>query len=151
MEGAVDAPAALCTGGSGNQPEFVRAANTLTFDVYCGRLGKGWGLSISPGMSWAATKSGGWLKIGYQGPGGATVDVAEGAFCFTSPGACSPNTGNLGTGMFAGLSGDLDSTVDGFAIYVNPGTKSAYQITCKGLSQATFQSIAASLVPVPKS
>lgn len=144
-------PAAFCTGGAANQPEFVKAAKTLKFDVYCARLGKGWGLSTSPGMSWAATKSGGWLKINYKGPSGATIDVSEGAFCLTSPAACSPNTGNLGIGSFGGLSGDLDSTTDDFAIYVSPGTTHAYSLVGHNVSQATLQSIGAALKVVPKS
>lgn len=144
-------PASFCTGGAANQPEFVKAAKTLKFAVYCATLGKGWGLTSSPGMSWAATKSGGWITITYKGPGTAKVDVAEGSFCLTSALVCAPNTGNIGTGSFGGLSGALDSTTDGFAIYVAPGTAHAYKLVGHNVTQAILVSIGAGLKVIPKS
>ena len=120
----------------------------MNFPVYCGRMGKGWGLGSA---DYELPQTGRWLKLTYNGPGGATVGLFEGAFCLTSPAACSPNKTILATGSFASLSGDLDLTVGGFAIYVNPGTKTAYQITCTGLNQLAFQNIAANLGLVPKS
>ena len=141
-------PPTVCTGWSGNQAFFLDAARKMNFPVYCGRMGKGWGLGSA---DYELPQTGRWLKLTYNGPGGATVGLFEGAFCLTSPAACSPNKTILATGSFASLSGDLDLTVGGFAIYVNPGTKTAYQITCTGLNQLAFQDIAANLGLVPKS
>jgi hypothetical protein len=141
-------PPSVCTGWSGNQAFFPAAARKMGFPVYCVRMGKGWSLSSA---DYEMPQTGRWLKLTYRGPGGATVSLFQGAFCLTSPAACSPNKTILATGSFASLSGDLDLTVSGFAIYVNPGTKTAYQITCTGLSQLAFQNIAANLGVVPKS
>jgi len=141
-------PPAVCTGWPAFQAYFLDAARKMNFAVYCGRMGKGWSLGS---FDSERPKTGWWLKLIYNGPGGATVGISEGAFCLTSPAACSPNKTVLATSSFASLSGNLNLTVGGFAIYINPGTKTAYQITCTGLTQLAFQDIAANLGLVRKS
>jgi hypothetical protein len=141
-------PPAVCTGWPAFQAYFLDAARKMNFAVYCGRMGKGWSLGSA---DYELPQTGRWFKLTYNGPGGATVGISEGAFCLTSPAACSPNKTILATGSFASLSGNLDLTVGGFAIYINPGTKTAYQITCTGLTQLAFQDIAANLGLVRKS
>lgn len=139
-------PAAFCTGAATNQPTFVQTAQTLKFAVYCPTVAKPWSLS---NWSFDASKAPGWVKATYKS-GSATLELDEGAFCLTSPAACSPNTGSLGTASFGSLSGSLDSTSAGYAIYVSPGTKNAYQILGHNVSQATLVSIAAALKVIPK-
>ena len=141
-------PPAVCTGWPAFQAYFLDVARKMNLAVYCGRMGKGWSLGSA---DYEMPKTGRWLKLTYNGPGRSTVGISEGAFCLTSPAACSPNKTILATGSFASLSGDLDLTASGFAIYVNPGTKTAYQITCTGLTQLAFQDIAANLGLVRKS
>jgi len=61
------------------------------------------------------------------------------------------NMGALGTASFGGLSGELDSTADGFAIRVAPGTNQAYSLVGHNVTQSTLVSIGASLKVVPTS
>jgi hypothetical protein len=141
-------PAGVCTGGPKNQSFFVNAANSLKFAVYCATLGSGWSLGTA---HFDIPKAGGWVAMTYTGPGGATIVVSEGAFCLTSAAACAPNSGNLGSGSFGGLSGRLYSISGGFAIYVNPGTTHAYSITGHNVTQGVLQAAAAGLKVVSKS
>ena len=115
-------PAAFCTGGSKNQPEFVTAAHTLKWSFYCGSLPSGWSL-VS--MTWDSTKLPGGAKISYKGPSGATLKVFEGAWCLMTPSDCPAQSGgSLGGGSFGGLSGNVYATADGgYGIYVAPGTR----------------------------
>jgi hypothetical protein len=140
-------PAGGCSGGASVQPYFIDAANHLKFAVYCGAVPKGW-VFKSFSNSWPGVAK---MSATYAGPGGATIIIKEGAFCTTSASACSPSTGSLGTAHFGTLSGQLDSTTTGFAIYVNPGTAQGYTATGTSVSQATFVSIVAALYLVPKS
>lgn len=139
-------PAAFCTGGAANWPELLKAAKTLKFAVYCASLGKGWSLTTA---SWAAPAGGGTFSAKYKGPSGASIEVAEGSFCLT-PTVCSP-AGSGTPASFGGLSGHLFNTaVLEYSIYVNPGTKTAYQILGHHMSQPTLVGIAAALKVIPK-
>ena len=91
------------------------------------------------------------MSATYTGPGGASIVIKEGAFCTTGASPCSPSTGPLGSAHFGKLSGALDATTTGFAIYVSPGTAVGYTATGTAVTQATFVSIAAALYLVPKS
>ncbi|MGD0861440.1 MAG: hypothetical protein ABSA21_01595 [Candidatus Limnocylindrales bacterium] len=143
-------PAAFCTGGSGNQPEFVKAANTLKWNFYCASLPKGWSL-VS--MTWDATTLPGGAKISYKGSSGATIKVFEGKWCLMTPSDCPAQSGvSLGAGSFGGLSGNVYATADGgLGIYVAPGTSHAYQLDGYNMTQATLVGIGTDLKVVPKS
>jgi hypothetical protein len=134
-------PAAFCTGGAKNQLEYVSSAHTLKFDVYCARLGKGWSLGT---WSWSASGTTGLITARYNGPHGVWILVSEGHF---TPAA---DTGNIGSASFGGLSGDLDTTADGFVIKVNAGSAHGYQLEGHGTTQATLVAIGASMKVVPK-
>ena len=142
-------PAAFCTGTLDNQGFFLKAATGVKFGVYCAtKLGSGWGLAKSPQTTWSGSKSGGTVLIYYQYRSTATrLDVCEGTFAATD---CSGNTGVIGTASFGGLSGELDSTADGFAIRVAPGTSQAYTLVGHNVTQSALVSIGASLKVVPK-
>ena len=143
-------PAAFCTGSASNQAFFLEAATGVKFAVYCAtKLGSGWGLANSPGTEWSGNKSGGTLLIYYQYRSTATrLEVCEGTFAATD---CAGNTGVIGTASFGGLSGELDSTADGFAIRVAPGTSQAYTLVGHNLTQSNLVSIGAGLKVVPES
>ena len=64
---------------------------------------------------------------------------------------CAGDTGSLGAASFGGLSGQLYSTADGFAIRVAPGTNQAYSLVGHNVTQSTLVSIGASLKVVPTS
>jgi hypothetical protein len=142
-------PAAFCTGGSKNQPEFVKAAHTLKWSLYCASLSSGWSL-VS--MTWDSTKLPGGAKISYKGPSGATLKVFEGAWCLTTPSDCPAQSGgSLGTGSFGGLAGNVYGTADGgYGIYVAPGTSHAYQLDGYNMTQTTLQGIGPDMKVVPK-
>jgi hypothetical protein len=135
-------PAAFCTGKATNQAEFANTANKLKFDVYCARLGKGWGLSS---WSWSASGTSGLVTAHYKGPGSSSIDVSEGHF------TAYPDTGTIGAGSFGGLAGTLKSTADGFGVYVNPGASRGYQVIGHNMSQSTLVAIAAAMKVIPKS
>ena len=142
-------PAASCTGTAGNQAFFLQAAAGVKFTVYCAtKLGTGWGLAKSPQTGWSGSKAGGSLLIYYQYRSTASrLDVCEGSFAASN---CSGSTGSIGTASFGGLSGELDSTTDGFAIRVAPGTNHAYTLVGHNVTQAALVSIGASFKVVPK-
>lgn len=140
-------PASMCLGTATNVPFFVQVANKLKIDFYCGRMGKGWSFT---GGTWSSSKGGVKVTMTYKGPSGAFVQIDEGSFCTTSAAVCSPNTGNLGSANFGPLTGDLDTTVDGFAIYVDPGTGHAYQVTSKKVSRAMMEAIGTAMLLVAK-
>ncbi len=139
-----------CTGSAGNLAFLSQAAKIVKFTVYCAsKLASRWGFSQNPLSNWAYNKSGGYVLLYYvYGKTSTRLEVCEGAY---ASGNCTGSTGNIGTAKFATMSGELDSTADGFAIYVATGTSYAYAIVGHNMSQATFVSIAANMLAVPKS
>jgi hypothetical protein len=142
-------PAGACVGKASNQAFFLQAAKGVKFTVYCATsLGSGWGLASSPQTSWSGNKSGGTVLIYYQYRSTATrLEVCEGTFAAS---LCSGNTGGLGAASFGGLSGQLYSTTDGFAIRVAPGTNHAYTLVGHNVSQSTLVSVGGNMAIVPK-
>ncbi len=142
-------PAAFCTGKVGNQAFFLDAANKVKITVYCAtKLAAGWSLAVSPQTNYSGSKSGGTVLIYYQYRGTTTrLEVCEGSFAST---LCAGNTGSVGTASFGGLSGEIDSTADGFAIRVAPGTSNAYTLVGHNVSKATLVGIGANMTIVPK-
>lgn len=143
-------PASFCTGTAEHQAFFADAANKLPFDVYCAVLPAGWYFQAAD----YTQPNGGKLTINYKGPGGATLAVSEGAFCTTSAADCSPHVSIRGTAAFGDKPGMLDvlsTPPDVLVVYVNPGTKVAYQISSGNLTQAKFVALAAQMSKVPKS
>jgi len=141
---APTSPAAGCTGTAKNQAFFVEAAGVLRFQLYCAVLPKGWFIQSGQYQN-------GWVDVEYKTSKGAAIEIAQGAFCVTTPVACSSHTSVLGTGSFGGLSGQLDllDATPSYVIYVNPGTNRAYTIAGKGMTKALFVSWAAHLIKVP--
>jgi hypothetical protein len=144
---ASSGPASACTGTQANQAFFVEAASQIRFDVYCAVLPSGWYLNAGD----YKTANGGQVTVQYKGPGGATLEVAEGAYCTTSPVACSAHVSSLGNASFGDLTGALDLTGASpvtYAIYVAPGTQHGYGISGTGMGQAKFAAYAAAMVKV---
>lgn len=142
--------AGACTGTADHQAFFAEAASLEHFDVYCGALPARWYLQATAYQ----LPNGGQLTIQYKRVGGGQLDISEGAFCLTSPAACAPNVGVIGTANFGNLAGALDtysSSPTVFVVYVAPGTTHAYSIRGTGVTQSEFVSLAAAMVKVPKS
>jgi hypothetical protein len=145
---ATEVPATTCTGSASNQAFWAEAAGKMSWDVYCPVLPSGWyvktGNYSQPG--------GGQIQMTFKGPGTATLEVDEGAFCIGSGASCAPSLGSLGTANFADRPGALESRVGGgFALYVAPGTSKAYTLIGTGMSQSKFVELAAALAKVAKS
>ena len=136
-----------CTGSTTIKNFFTEVAGKVTWAVYCGHMPSGWGV-IPNGLHYELPSSGSWMSGQYSKTGGGSIVIKEGKYgtdiCSTS------STGSLGTASFASMTGAFHSIAGGFAICLSPGTKSAYEISGTGVTQAVFTSIAANLVLVPK-
>jgi hypothetical protein len=136
-----------CTGTAEHLAFLVEAANALTFNIYCAVLPSSWWLSAIEYRQ----PDGGYLTISYKNLSGGVITVGEGNFCAGAP-ACWASASDLGTASFGDKSGLLKQLSGGqYAVFVDPGTASGYQITGKGMSQADFVAMAAAMVKVPKS
>ena len=144
-----------CAGSTDNQSWYVTAANGLPFDIYCPVLAATWYVDTAGGGgSWRGGTDQ-WLQISYKGPGGAKFSLQEGAFCTGGLSLCSSHDSVIGPASFGDLSGSLDALgptpADGYAVYVEPGSRKGYTITGTGMSQDAFAAIAAGVIKVPKS
>jgi hypothetical protein len=136
-----------CTGTAEHLAFFVEASKALSFDVYCAALPSSWWLKATEYKQ----PGGGYLTISYTNLSGALVTVGEGNFC-AGVATCWDSASDLGSASFGDQSGSLKTLAGGqFAVFVNPSTALAYQITGKGMSQADFVAMAAAMVKVPKS
>jgi hypothetical protein len=119
----------------------------VPFTVYCAVVPSPWYFAAASSTYGAS----GTVTASYQTTGGAKIQIQEGAFCTSGAVACSPKVAVVGAASFGDLSGTLDQTATGFAIYVSPGTSHGYTATGTGVSQSAFVNIVAALIKVPKS
>ena len=132
-----------CSGSDANREFFDSIARAVDWPVLCGVLPRGW--FVDEGKY--RLGSGGWLRIGYKGPGGASLWLYQGAAC-TVNGGCSPTGTNLGVTALGPLEGTLFETSDGFAILAAPGENPSWYLTTSGLDQATTVRLAGALAEV---
>ena len=137
--GTIDA--SICTGTAQNKDFFAAAATAEPWTVYCAVLPAGW--SVTTGEY--RLSSGGRLAIAYKGPSGATLAISEGAFCTSGVSSCSPRDSTIGDASFGDLPGTLVNVSGGFALYVGPGSTTAYQATGTGMDESAFRALASSL------
>jgi hypothetical protein len=136
--------AAACSGSDKNRDFFRAAASALSWTVYCAVLPAGW--FVDTGQYRQA--GGGWVEIAYRGPGGARLELHEGAFCAEGDGCVPPGT-ELGDAPFGDRTGTLVALDDGgFALVVDRGEKVSWLAIGTGVDEATFRKIAAALAPV---
>jgi hypothetical protein len=144
---ATAVPSTACTGSASNQAFWADAAKAMSFDVYCLVLPSGW--SVSDGSFEGA--GGGKVHMTMHGPGGAKLQIDEGAFCTSGLDTCSPHDATVGDAAFGDLIGSLDSAAGGtYYLYVNAGTAKGYTLTGSGMSQDTFVAYASAIVKVAK-
>lgn len=137
-------PAAACSGNDENRDFFRAAASALDWTVYCAVLPAGW--FVDTGQYRQA--GGGWVQIAYRGPGGARLELREGAFCSTGDGCVPPGT-ELGDASFGDRTGTVVALDDGgFALVVDRGEKISWLAVGTGMDEAAFRRIAAGLAPV---
>ena len=136
--------AAACSGSDKNRDFFRAAASALSWTVYCAVLPAGW--FVDTGQYRQA--GGGWVEIAYRGPGGARLELHEGAFCAEGDGCVPPGT-ELGDAPFGDRTGTLVALDDGgFALVVDRGEKTSWLAVGTGMDEATFRKIGAALAPV---
>jgi hypothetical protein len=137
-------PAGACSGSDENRDFFRAAASALSWTVYCAVLPAGW--FVDSGQYRQA--SGGWVQIAYRGPGGARLELHEGAFCTASDG-CVPSGTESGDAPFGDKTGTFVALDDGgSAVVVDRGEKISWLAVGTGLDEAAFRAIASALTIV---
>jgi hypothetical protein len=137
-------PAGACSGSAENRDFFRAAASALSWTVYCAVLPAGW--FVDSGQYRQA--SGGWVQIAYRGPGGARLELHEGAFCTASDG-CVPSGTESGDAPFGDKTGTFVALDDGgSAVVVDRGEKISWLAVGTGLDEAAFRGIAGALTIV---
>jgi hypothetical protein len=142
---ATPASGATACQPEGNNPNFWPGiAQSVSWSAYCAMLPKGW--SVTTGKYRLA--NGGWLKITYKGPGGATLALSEGSFC-TDGSGCVPSGSEVGDAAFGSMAGRLVATdAGGFAIVVGRGQQPSWLLVTSGVDQATTVAFGAALATV---
>ena len=136
--------AAVCTGNDSNRTFFTQVAAAVDWPVYCAVLPARW--SVDSGQYRLA--GGGWLRIAYQGPGGARFELSEGAFCDEADG-CVPAGPDAGPAAFGDMAGTLVTGEDGrYAVVVDRGAERSWVAIGSGLDVAVVTQFAADLVRV---
>jgi hypothetical protein len=133
--------AAACSGTDKNREFFQTAAAAVKWTVYCAVLPAGWFVDSG---SYRGT-SGGWVQIAYKGPGGARLELHEGAFCTTTDGCVPPGT-DAGTAPFGNLTGTFVTLGGGgWAVVVDRAKPISWLAVGTGMDQATFRGLAGAL------
>jgi hypothetical protein len=136
--------ASACSGSDANRDYWAAIAAAVDWAVYCPVLPAGWYV----GSGSYRLSGGGSLEIVYEGPGGARLELREGAFC-ADPSACPSPPANLGAAAFGDRDGSLGSDGDGsLVLAVDPGAVVSWRMVGRGIDEATFRSFAASLANV---
>jgi hypothetical protein len=143
-ESAGPAAAAACSGSDKNREFFEAAASALDWTVYCAVLPSGWFVDTG-GYRQAG---GGRLEITYRGPGGARLELHEGAFCPDRDG-CVPSGTEAGDAALGDQTGALIATDDGgWAIVVERAAPISWLAVGTGLGENAFRAIADGLTVV---
>jgi hypothetical protein len=136
--------AAACTGTDANRDFYASVADAVAWTVYCPVLPAGW--FVDTGEYRLA--GGGRMEIAYRGPGGARLELHEGAFCAEADG-CAPSGTEVGQTAFGDLTATVVSADDGrWAALVAPGETISWLGIVSGTDEAAFRAIMADLVAV---
>ena len=136
--------AAHCSGSDDNRLFFADAAVVLNWTVYCAVLPSGWFVDTG-GYRRAG---GGRLEIAYRGPGGARLELREGAFCGDDSG-CVPDGTESGDAPFGDKTGALIATDDGgWAVIVDRGETISWLAVGSGIGEDQFRGITSALAAV---
>jgi hypothetical protein len=137
-------PATACSGTDRNREFFEAAAAAVTWTVYCAVLPTGW--FVESGRYRGS--GGGWVEIAYKGPGGARLELQEGAFCADADGCVPPGT-DSGEASFGNRPGTLVALDGGgWAVVVDRGKTLSWLAVGMGINEATFRRLAGALAIV---
>lgn len=133
--------AAVCSGSDENRDFFASMAAAVDWTVFCPVLDDGW--FVDDGRYRLA--GGGWLEIGYDGPGDARLILRQGAFC-ASTGGCAGAGRDAGSTAFGSEMGRLVERDDGsWEVAVGNGQPISWLLVVHGLDVAAVRQIAAGL------
>jgi len=131
--------AAECSGTQENRDFYAYVAAAVDWTVYCPILSSGW--FVDTGHYRLA--GGGRLEIAYKGPGGARLELREGAICTTGV-ECVPPSTDVGVGLFGDREGTLFATDDGrWAVSVETGEVISWLAVGSGVTQDAFAAMTA--------
>jgi hypothetical protein len=141
---AIGAGATSCTGTDDNRTFFETVASKVTWDVYCAALPAGWHVVAG---SYRLT-NGGRLEISYKGPGGATIQLREGAFCTDSNG-CVPDGVDRGAGPFGDRDAQVFATPDGaVSVVADRGETISWVALSNDVAESAVRDYLAALIRV---
>lgn len=136
--------AAACSGSDENRDFFASMAAAVDWTVYCPVLSDGW--FVDDGRYRLA--GGGWLEIGYDGPGNARLILRQGAFCQSGDG-CVPAGRNVGPAEFGDRTGSMIAGDDGtWSVIVDQGANPSWLLVTDGLGEDGARQVAADLHPI---
>jgi hypothetical protein len=131
-----------CTGTDDNRAFFAEAAANLEWPVYCPALPARWVVDTGS----YSGRGVGRLVISYNGPGGASLSLHQGAFCEDADG-CVPAGADSGDAPFGDQTGTM-VVLDGggYAIVVDRGANPSWLAVGEGLDEATFRAYVADFI-----
>jgi hypothetical protein len=133
--------ASACSGSDENRDFYASMAAAVDWTVYCPVLPDGW--FVNDGQYRLA--NGGWMEITYDGPGGAALDLRQGALPDAAAG-CLPAGSETGETAFGGETGVLiEVATGGWAVVVDRGEVICWMILATGVDAAGARTIAADL------
>lgn len=134
---------ATCSGTPENRDFFAAVADAVSWPVYCPVLSDGW--FVDSGQYGLA--GGAWMEVSYRGPGGARIELREGAICGRAD--CDLDGADLGAADFGTLAGVIYDQGGGrYEVVVDPGASPSWVLLVTGLSEADARTIAARLTLV---
>lgn len=136
-------PAGACTGNAENRAFYAAVAEQVAWDVYCPVLPSGW--FVDAGTFRLA--GGGRIEIAYRGPGGARLEIRQGAYCGADPG-CIPDGPDAGPASFGDRPARLVDLGGGRWLIVAEGDTVDWEVRTSGLDQTMATAVAADFVRV---
>ena len=136
-------PAAACTGSAENRAFYASVAEDVAWDVYCPVLPAGW--FVNAGNFRLA--GGGRLEIDYKGPGGARLEIRQGAYC-RGDDDCIPAGPDAGTASFGDRPARLVDVGDGRWLVVAEGGDLNWEVRSSGLARDVAAALAAAFARV---
>ncbi|MFL5681328.1 MAG: hypothetical protein ACJ77B_12085 [Chloroflexota bacterium] len=136
--------ATACTGTDDNRLFFETVASKVHWDVYCAVLPAGW--HVVTGSYRLA--GGGKVEIAYKGPGGARIELHEGAFCTDSNG-CVPDGVERDRGQFGDRDAQVFATPDGaVSVVADRGEQISWVALATGVAESDVRDYLSSLAMV---
>lgn len=131
-------PAEACTGNAENRAFYLAVAEQVAWDVYCPVLPAGW--FVDAGNFRLA--GGGRMEIAYKGPGGARLEIREGAYCGGGA-ACVPTGPDAGSAAFGDRPARLFDVGDGRWLVAAESGDILWEVRSSGLDGETTTAYAA--------